>query len=128
MTPAEPVVRDVYAAFARGDLEAVLRPLAPDCDWRCLAPAPLPFAGAFRGPEGARDFFGRVLAHVRLDVFAPRRFLADGDTVVVTGEDQGTVLATGRAYAVEWVHVWTVHDGRVTAFREFLDPAIAAAF
>jgi uncharacterized protein len=122
------VVRSVYAAFGRGDLDAVLASVSDDCDWRCLTPREVPFSGSFRGPGGVRDFFTRVLGAVRLESFAPRTFLADGDTVVVLGADRATVVATGKAYAADWVHVWTVRDGRATSFREFLDGAVADAF
>lgn len=127
-TGAADVVRSVYAAFSRGDAAAVLAPVAADCDWQCLAPAAVPFAGRFRGPAGVQEFLGRVLGSLRLEAFEPHTFLADGATVVVLGRDRGTSVTTGKPYATDWVHVWTVEDGRVTAFREYFDPAVAAAF
>ena len=44
-------------------------------------------------------------------------------------QDKVDVKGTGKRYQTDFVHVWTITDGRVTAFREFLDTAaVAAAF
>src|SRR5437764_194297 len=50
---SEALVRDVYAAFGRGDLGAVLAACSADVDWRCHAPSVAPFGGAFVGRDGA---------------------------------------------------------------------------
>ncbi len=126
---AETVVRDLYAAFARGDVPEFLRRIDADCDWRCLAPRNVPFGGTWRGPEGVRTFVERVLSSVRLEAFEPGQFLVHGDTVVVLGRDAAVALATGRRYEASWVHVWALRAGLVTAFAEFLDArAVEAAF
>ncbi len=37
-----------------------------------------------------------------------------------------TLKKTGKKMASDWVHVFTFRDGKVAAFREFLDTAAAA--
>jgi hypothetical protein len=40
-----------------------------------------------------------------------------------------TIKKTGRKVAADWIHVFTIKDGKVTAFREFTDTAqFAEAF
>lgn len=126
-SPAD-IIRSIYAAFGRGDMAGIIGPLADDVDWRCSAPREVPYAGSYRGKAGVTEFIGRVLASERLDAFEPRTVLAQGDLVMVEGRDRGTALATGRAFDVEWVHVWTFRAGRVAKFHEFFDAALADAF
>ncbi len=129
--PGEPraVVETMYAAFGRGDVVGVLALVSDDCDWRCLAPKSVPFGGEYRGRAAVSRFFERVGGAMRFTAFRPGRFVVEGDTVVVLGRDEGFVIATNRAVAYDWTHVFTVKDGRVAAFREFFDAAaIDAAF
>jgi ketosteroid isomerase-like protein len=57
--------------------------------------------------------------------FEPTEYIAEGDKVVVLGEFDVNVTATGKSYSSDWVHVMTVKDGKVTAFREYFDTAAA---
>ncbi len=56
------LVREVYDAFARRDLSAVLARLHPDVEIRQTGL--VPWGGHYRGQEGAREFFGRVLGAI----------------------------------------------------------------
>jgi ketosteroid isomerase-like protein len=58
--------------------------------------------------------------------FEPREFIAQGNKVVVLGHGAWTVNATGRDFDSDWVHVFTIEDGHIAAFREFLDSHLAA--
>lgn len=129
MSASVVLVQSVYAAFGRGDLAAVLAACADDVDWRCHAPAAAPFAGRFTGRDGVRTFFEKLLSSARITSFEPRAFLADGDAVVVLGRDTGVAIATGREFADDWVHVFTVRSGRIASFAEFTEAApLEAAF
>ena len=55
------VVRNVYAAFGRGDLEGILAPLDSQVSWRTPGPPDLPTAGVRRGVAEVREFFGLLL-------------------------------------------------------------------
>ena len=128
MTPTE-LVQGVYAAFGRGDLPAILAACAENVDWRSHAPSCTPFAGRYSGRAGVGEFFGKLLSGAQFTSFEPRRFLADGDTVAVLGRDTGTAVATGRAFADDWVHVFVIRDGKIAEFGEFVETApMEAAF
>jgi ketosteroid isomerase-like protein len=43
--------------------------------------------------------------------------------VVALGFQQGTVRPTGRPYAFDFVHVWTLDAGQVRSFRVYYDTA-----
>jgi ketosteroid isomerase-like protein len=53
------VVRQVYGAFGRGDLEGILGLLDPEVTWRTPGPSDLPTAGMRRGVNAVREFSAR---------------------------------------------------------------------
>lgn len=57
--------------------------------------------------------------------FSPKEFIAQGNKVVVLGHGAWTARETGRDFESDWVHVFTIDGGQITAFREFLDVQFA---
>jgi ketosteroid isomerase-like protein len=112
-------VREVYAAFNRGDVEGVLAPLAPDVEWR-VAPAIAGGRTAYFGPGDVREFF-RLL-----DALSERHHI-DLESVTDVGEHVAVVgrhrilRADGETVAFRFVHTWTLRDGLVTAMSELVD-------
>ena len=49
-----------------------------------------------------------------------------GEKVFALGYYEVTVKNTGRRIGSDWIHVFTIRDGKVTSFREFTDTAQAA--
>lgn len=114
------LVRSAYAAFAAGDIPAVLAMLAPDMDW--YTPDTVSFGGRCSGPAGVGQFFSRLAENfVELSV-EPETFVQSGDTVIVRGVHRGRTAAD-VAFELPWVHVWTVRGGAMTSFTEYLDTA-----
>lgn len=124
------VVQDAYAAFKRADIQGLLELFAEDIDWWTPgSPEQIPYAGrrSGRGPVG--DFFARLAETTEFTVFDPQQYIAQGDRVVASGNYRGRTLTAGRPFDIDWLHVFTVRDGRITSFREYNDTAaLAAAF
>ena len=59
--------------------------------------------------------------------FEPREFIAQGDKVVSLGNYRWRVKDTGREFKSDFVHIFTIRDGKIVRFREHLDTAAAAA-
>jgi uncharacterized protein len=57
MADATATVQELYAAFGRGDLPAILSKLADDIVWESEAPAIVSFGGIRRGIRETRGFF-----------------------------------------------------------------------
>jgi uncharacterized protein len=110
-------VRTGYAAFARGDIPAVLALFAEDAQW--YAPDELPTGGTYHGPAGIAAFFSGLPAHYEELHVRPERFLGAGERVVVEGRHTGTIA--GTRFDVGFVHVWTLEGGLATGFREYMD-------
>jgi ketosteroid isomerase-like protein len=47
--------------------------------------------------------------------------------VVSLGDYAWRVKVTGREYESDFVHVYSVRDGKVTRFQEFMDTAVVGA-
>jgi ketosteroid isomerase-like protein len=121
--PAVDVARSSYDAFARGDLDGVLADLDDDIEWQQAQG--LPHGGVYRGIAEVRQNIFDPLDRDWWDEFtaAPQEFLDAGDNVVVLGRYRGVAKESGRSLDVPFVHIWTVRDGKVTMFRQFLDTA-----
>jgi uncharacterized protein len=123
------VVQQMYAAFGRGDMPALLSVLADDVDWhwQMAGPANLPYAGRWRGREQVAQFFTAISETVEVQQFEPQEFIAQGDTVVVLGHERSCARSTGRAFEQEWAHVYALRDGKVVRFRAYEDTAAQVA-
>ena len=121
------VVQRGYEAFGRGDIESLLALLDETITWSTPGPADLPMAGNRRGRAGVAEFFQTLVATVDVLRFEPKQFVAQGDVVVVLGDDTSRVKATGVSIEFEWVHVFTLRDGKVIAFKEYGDVSALVA-
>ena len=116
------VVQEVYAAFARRDMKAILEHLSSDIVWSEPDNPFNPAAGAHHGHAGFLEWarIGREAEDV--EVLEPRLFLtSDDDAVAVVGHMRCRAKSTGHAYESDFVHLVTFRDGMITAFQEFFD-------
>jgi ketosteroid isomerase-like protein len=119
------LVRDVYDAFARRDLSAVLARLHPDVEIRQTEL--VPWGRDYRGHEAAREVFGRVVGAIDSTVTV-ERFIDAGDHVATVGRTRGRTRAGDVAFDLAVVHVWTVRDARLARLEVYIDtPAMQEA-
>jgi ketosteroid isomerase-like protein len=125
------IVQEAYAAFGRRDIAGILATMDDAVVWRPAygAATHLPFAGERRGKAAVGEFF-RIIAEVQdFEVFEPREFVAQGDKVITLGHYTAKVKATGRRFDSDFVMVFTLRNGKLIHFQEFLDTAsLNAAF
>jgi ketosteroid isomerase-like protein len=126
-------VADVYAAFGRGDVPAVLDRLAPDVAWENWSDnfaqrAGVPHLVARQGPADVANFFA-VLGTYTVQTFDVLDIIGSGRQVVA--EIRASFgLPDGGRFEDEELHLWTFDgEGRVVRFRHYVDTAkhIAAA-
>jgi ketosteroid isomerase-like protein len=112
-------LRGAYAAFARGDPEAVLEILDPDVDWQ-PAIAPLLGVDAVRGREGVRRFLTRDLFE-GFDYFRaePLAFEDFGETVLVKVRYTGRIESTGLELDQTFATVFTLRNGKTITMRDY---------
>jgi ketosteroid isomerase-like protein len=117
------VVQKAYECFGRGDLDGIFDLLLDRVSWVTPEVEGAPHYGSKHGKDGAREFFHGLMASEIFEVFEPRQFLADEDRVFVLGRFVITVRATGKTWESDWIHMFTLEDGKIAAFREFFDNA-----
>jgi uncharacterized protein len=122
-------VRDIYAAFGRGDIPAILGRLAPGVRWDHWPGGSgaqrhgVPWLEQRTGPEEVGAFF-ESLAALEFHRFEPTALIGDGDRLVALIDVDVTVRATGERFRDAEIHLWSFDaDGRVGAFRHFVDTA-----
>lgn len=114
------VVKRAYAAFADGDVSAVLGVFADDIEWQ--EADGMPYGGIYRGGEAvAQNVFGPISQDVEGFAVTPEEFIAAGDTVAVVVSYTGTGKVTGKPLDLPVVHVWEIQDGKAVRFRQFVD-------
>jgi ketosteroid isomerase-like protein len=120
------VVENLYRAFGRGDVDAIVASMAPTFDWRFIGGRAAPYSGRFTTPAELRRFFAAVGEHDEILTFEPREILAQGNHVTVLGWERTRSRPGGIVFESEWVHVFTVRDGRVARFWGMLDTEASA--
>jgi uncharacterized protein len=117
------VVRQTYAAFGRGDIPAILNLIADQVDWQEVCPASLPYSGLRRNRAEVAKFFSDQAQVEEVKAFEPREFIVAGENVTVLGYIESYARDTKQEFRSEWVHVFTVQNGKITRWRGFLDTA-----
>ena len=124
------VVREAYAAFLNQDLNALLAKFDEQIVWKPVTGAAsyVPTAGERRGTKAVAEFFKIVGESITFSRFEPQHFVAQGDKVVALGHYTAKT-STGGSFDSDFVMVFTLRNGKVTEFQEFLDSAaLNAAF
>lgn len=120
------LVQECYAAYGRKDLDRFFGCMTPDIDWELTDVPGVAFTGKRKGREEIAEYFDQFDETLVIREFTPREFIAQGDKVVVLGHSAWTAKATNADIESDWVHVFTLADGRVAAFREYLGSHLGA--
>lgn len=122
-TPSTESIKALYAAFARGDVGAVLAALDPGIEWR--EAEGFPYGGTYRGPQAVLEgVFMRLGSEWEGFAAVPEEFVSENDTVVALGTYSGKYKATGKSFRAPFVHVWRLKEGRAVAFCQHTDTLV----
>lgn len=117
------IIQGLYRSFASGDVPAVTALFHDDIAWTEADGFPL--AGTYIGPQAVVEN-----VFMRLGEFSDNwavvidRFIADGNTVVADGKYTWNHKESGEPCEVRMAHVWTLEDGKATAFLQHVDSAM----
>lgn len=118
------LIKRVYAAFQSGGTDAVMEWLTDDVSWGSVGrESDFPAFGVREGKAGVREFFRLIAEHVVFDEFSPAEFHATRDKVFVIGHYRVTLRRTGRPVESDWLHVFTLRDGKIASCRIYTDTA-----
>jgi hypothetical protein len=127
-----PTMQQVYEAFGRGDIPAILERCAEEVSWEswttgnAAQDAGVPYMKERTGRDGVAGFFEDIQADFEMNSFSPHTFLEGEGSVAVVIEVDLTVRSTGKRVHDEEIHLVEFGPGgEITRFRHFLDTAKA---
>ena len=116
-------VKDIYAAFGRGDVPAILDKLDENVEWETqTSAAGVPWLEPRRGKANIGGFF-QALAPLQITRFEPHTFFESGDKVFVLIALE--VTRGGKSYSIpNNGHLWQFNSaGKVEKFDHVTDTA-----
>lgn len=108
------LVKKGYEAFSAGDVEAVMNLFDDDIEW--VQPGDSAISGTYHGKAELGQFISRLAE--KSTTATPRRFLADGDMVVMLGE------TTADNETSEVAQVFTLRNGKTVRVQGYADTAV----
>tara|TARA_R110002096_G_scaffold29497_12_gene88781 strand:- start:20814 stop:21200 length:387 start_codon:yes stop_codon:yes gene_type:complete len=116
------IVQALYQDFANGDVPAVVAKFDDNISWTEADGFPL--AGTYTGPQAIVENVFMRLSEIGDDWgVVVDRIVADGDTVIADGKYTWNHKESGDPCEVRMAHVWTLADGKATAFLQHVDTA-----
>jgi uncharacterized protein len=116
-------LRNAYAAFNRGDIDAAVRLLDPSVEW--IEPAEFPGDGANHGVEGAKRYLMQSRASAAEVISKPEKFIFAGNRIVVFVHARVLPKNSNAWQEIRLADVYTFENGRVTHMHAFANRAEA---
>jgi len=121
------LIREIYDAFGRGDVAAVMSFLDPQAELSFEGPKAIPWAGDWHGREGWVKFFQTLGESADEISLTMEPFAAQGANVVTVGRYQARVKLTSARIDSPLVHLWTINKGLVVRCQELTNTAAEAS-
>jgi uncharacterized protein len=121
------VVRAVYEAVNRGELEVANSFLHPEIEFHTYAHSPE--AGTYRGKDAVRRYNEGLFGQFESIRFEVEELVAAGDRVVVVTTQRAVPKGSRQEIDVRLAEVWTIRDGLLAERRSYStrDEALEAA-
>jgi len=119
-------VKQIYDAFGRGDIAAIVGKLDANVEWDVEVPTPgVPWLLPRRGAANVPAFF-ESLAPLSFQRFEPHTFFEDGDRVLALVAIEMTHVASGKKYSLPYEgHLWVFNGaGKVVKYQHVTDTAL----
>lgn len=122
MNSNDQIIRNLYAAFARGDLGAVRDAFDPEIVWLEAESFPYADRNPYLEPDAVLDgVYARLVQEWEGFSEELEKVLDAGDHIVTTGYYTGTYRSTGESVRAEFAHVWELSEGKVVGFKQYTD-------
>lgn len=116
-------VQEVYEAFGKGDVPAIIDKLDAQVDWEYdTSPSSIPWLQPLKGAQNVVKFF-ESLGEIEIQVFNVKEILEQGKLVVAVLDLEAKVKRTGKVVKeTDEIHIWRFNDaGKVATFRHRAD-------
>jgi ketosteroid isomerase-like protein len=120
-------IKDIYAAFGRGDIATILASMTDDVSWEFEAPAELSWSGIRHSPQEAAGFFSGLASEQADPKLEMTEFFSTTDAVAAFGRYQATVKATGIRVDTPVAHYFKFRDGKIARYINVINSAAFVA-
>jgi len=121
-------ITQVYEAFGRGDVAAILDSVTDDVDWGAeAASAGAPWHGVRHGKDEVAAFFAEFGSTMEVEEFTPVSFAANDTDVLTVVRFRSRSRGTGKAAEMNLHHFFRFRDGKIAYYRGTEDTAQTAA-
>ena len=117
------LIEKFYDTLGKGDLETALALMTDDVTFVVPGPPGIGAAGTWRGHSGVRECFLRLREAQETQSIDLRKFVAQGDTVVVLLHVIAKTRSTCKTFESDIVHFFTVSNARIANLIDFFDTA-----
>lgn len=115
--------RQLYAALAAGDVEALGRMLTPNFQGQLSEGLPNGFGRGYDGLQAMmEDGWGAIGAVFEMSP-QPEELIDGGDVLIGRGHYVGTAKPTGKAVRAAFAHFWQFDGRHFTSVRQVTDTA-----
>ena len=117
--------KDIYAAFGRGDIPAVLGGFHPEIEWREAEGNPYkPDGAAWVGPQAVLEkLFMRLGSEWEGFSVSVGTLHDAGEYVVMEGRYTGLYKPSGKSLDAQMCHVLRFRGGKLLSFQQYVDTA-----
>ncbi len=114
-----PLLREMYAAFNRGDFAAAAAPLDPNVEW--TEPPEFPGGGTYHGRDAVKGYLKQSRERWQEGRSEPERFITAGEHIVVFVHARYIPKGGTEWRDVRLADVYTVHHGKIVQMNAFAD-------
>lgn len=112
-------LREAYAAFNRGDIDAAVAPMQENIEW--VEPAEFPGGGVRQGRQAVKQYLTESRAGWAEGSSEPEGFVISNDKIVVFVHARFRMNDTDSWQEVKLADVYTVRDNKILAMHAFAD-------
>ena len=120
------IIRNLYDAFAKGDVPTVLGAMDPDIEWN--EAEGFMYGGVYLGANAIlENIFMKFATEWEGFTVVADKIVDGGDGHVVgLGTYSGKYLKTGKSMSVPFAHAWELREGKIVRMRQYTDTAVIA--
>ena len=117
------LAKDIYAAFGRGDIPAVLAGFHPEIEWRQAEGNPYqPDGAAWIGPQAVLEkLFMRIGSEWEGFTVNVYTLHDAGEYVVMEGRYTGVYKPSNQSMDAQVCHILRFRDGKLISFQQYVD-------
>lgn len=117
------IIDNLYNAFAIGDIPTVLGGMDEKIVWNEAEGNAYAEGNPYIGPDAIlQGVFGRIMEeHEYFTLKDIKLHNMDNNQVLATLRYKAKVKKNGAEYDAQVAHLWTLKDGKVVAFQQYVD-------